>query len=127
MDNREGASSATPSDHDCEVVHAPGAGTFPAAHETREPALGDTHGASPFVGASEEKLFWEAHHDLLLTLLETGSRAKGVLHALAPHCLLPFKRITLEVLNGTSETTAREAWVVCKIALVIIVPEPFFA
>ena len=95
-----GASSDAPSDHDCEVVHAPGVGTSPAAHEARAPALGHLPG-DPFVGA-EERRFWEAFHDLLLTLRDTGSRAKGVLHALAPHCLAPFKRITPEVVNGAS-------------------------
>ena len=97
---RDGASSDAPSDHDCEVVHAPGVGTSPAAHEARAPTLGHLPG-DPFVGA-EERRFWEAFHDLLLTLRDTGSRAKGVLHALAPHCLAPFKRITPEVVNGAS-------------------------
>ena len=95
-------SSESPSDHDMAVVHALGVGTSLAAHETREPPLGE--GGSPFV-ESEERRFWEAHQDLLLTLLETGSRAKGVMHALAPHCLLPFKRITPEVVNGTFDAT----------------------
>lgn len=98
--SRDSAPSDALSDRDYEVVHEPGVGTSVAAHEVRAPALGHLPG-DPFVGA-EERHVWEAFHDLLLTLRNTGSRAKGVLHALAPHCLLPFKRITSEVVNGAS-------------------------
>ena len=105
---REGASEDAPSERDCEVVHnAPRVETsLLASHETHEALAGHVQG-TPFV-AAEEKRFWEAIHDLLLTLLETGSRAKGVLHALAPHCLAPFKRITPEVVNGASENHERD-------------------
>ena len=39
--------------------------------------------------------------DLLLTLLGSGTRsAKGAAHALAPHCLRPFARLTPELVQG---------------------------
>ena len=50
-------------------------------------------------GRREEAL-WEAFQDLFLTLQETGARAKGATHALAPHCLRPFMRLTPEVVQG---------------------------
>ena len=54
-------------------------------------------------GRREEAL-WEAFQDLFLTLQETGARAKGATHALAPHCLRPFMRLTPEVVQGEAPT-----------------------
>ena len=52
----------------------------------------------------QEEALWEAFQDLFLTLQETGARAKGALHALAPHCLRPFMRLTPEVVQGEAPT-----------------------
>ena len=57
-------------------------------------------------GRREEAL-WEAFQDLFLTLQETGARAKGATHALAPHCLRPFMRLTPEVVQGARRPGAQ--------------------
>jgi E3 ubiquitin-protein ligase UBR4 len=49
-----------------------------------------------------EEGFWTAFQDLLLTLVGTGARKKGALHALAPHCLRPLMRLTPELLHGAT-------------------------
>lgn len=59
-------------------------------------------------GRREEAL-WEAFQDLFLTLQETGARAKGATHALAPHCLRPFMRLTPEVVQGARRPGAHNS------------------
>lgn len=88
---------------------SPERGGIPEAVESAEGALspalqqGQEMGEFARQGRQEEAL-WEAFQDLFLTLQETGARAKGALHALAPHCLRPFMRLTPEVVQGEAPT-----------------------
>lgn len=92
-------------DSDCEVVHAPGEEEMLGARA--DEAVGPRERGGPVPNNPDvECLIWEAFQDLLLTLLETGSRSKGALHALAPHCLRPFARLTPEVVQGAREPDA---------------------
>ena len=92
-------------DSDCEVVHAPGEEEMLGARA--DEAVGPRERGGPVPNNPDvECLIWEAFQDLLLPLLETGSRSKGALHALAPHCLRPFARLTPEVVQGAREPDA---------------------
>jgi hypothetical protein len=84
---------------DCEVVRGPADGEA-GMMGRREGEASSADAALEAALVEPETRFWEAIRDLLLTLLETGSRSKGALHALAPHCLRPFARLTPDVVQG---------------------------
>lgn len=83
-------------DEDCEVLYEPGG---------LEEAVSDDLSQSSEAmrsGRAEGDNLWETFQELLLTLLDSGTRtSKGALHALAPHCLRPFMRLTPELVQGT--------------------------
>ena len=90
---------------DCEVVRGPADGEA-GMMGRREGEASSADAALEAALVEPETRFWEAIRDLLLTLLETGSRSKGALHALAPHCLRPFARLTPDVVQGAPRARA---------------------
>lgn len=104
-----GADAAQPLDEDCEVLYEPSRGGASASYQPNSPRASSSSSSRDVDGASSappggdrgERDFWETFQDLHSTLVETtGTHAKGALHALAPHCLRPFARVTPELVQG---------------------------
>jgi len=113
MGGDDGAASASDAPvigEDCDVLYdAPGGSEGMGASDdsgSEEARAVERLGALRVRGEPAEKEgFWTAFQDLLLTLVGTGARKKGALHALAPHCLRPLMRLTPELLHGATPGT----------------------